>query len=64
MASIMKTIHGTCHKCGKDTEWTIVHRFVDYHGICHCLMCTTCGNVVPDFAFARYQETGKVVIPV
>lgn len=53
-----------CHTCDEKTDWEIVHRFVDYHGVCHCLRCANCGREVPDFAWWRYQEEGKVVIPV
>lgn len=60
-----KEMHAAyCHTCKEKTDWEIIHRFVYYHGICHCLRCTKCGRVVPEFAFGRYQEEGKVAIPV
>lgn len=59
-----ETIHGMCHECKERTEWRIVHRHVSYHGITHCLQCKECGKTVLDFAWHRYQETEKVVIPV
>ena len=58
------TTKAICHTCHEETQWEIVHRFVYNHGICHCLKCSKCGREIPDFAFARYQEEGKVVIPV
>ena len=64
MAIISKTFNGMCHECGKETEWNVVHRFIDHWGITHCLECAECGKVVPDFAFGRYLSEGKVVIPV
>ena len=62
--NISETTTGYCHTCEKETEWMIVHRFVYYNGICHCLKCMRCEREVPDFAWRRYQEEGKVVIPV
>lgn len=53
-----------CHECGKETLWDVEHVFVDYHGLEHAMKCRECGKTVPIFAFARYQETGKIVIPV
>lgn len=64
MATISKTVEGVCHRCSMDTEWRITHAHVDYHGIVHCLECTQCGMTVPEFAWRRYQEEGRVVIPV
>lgn len=62
--SMRETVKGKCYRCDEVQSWRITHRFVDYHGICHCLQCTRCGFVVPEFAWSRYQQDGKVVIPV
>lgn len=64
MARISKTVKGMCHRCNTDTEWRITHAHVDYRGIVHCLECTRCGMLVPEFAWRRYQAEGRVVIPV
>lgn len=53
-----------CHTCGKETEWKVIHMLVDYHGLVHGYECTECGRKVPSFAMERYQQTGKVLIPV
>lgn len=53
-----------CHHCEKETFWHVEHGFVRYHGIAHLLVCNECGCEVPDFAFDRYLETGRVIIPV
>ena len=53
-----------CHSCGHDVEWKIEHAFVRYNGICPVLVCTECGMEVPSFAFSRYLDDGRVIIPV
>jgi len=64
MRTLSDHVCGLCHKCGEVTEWRITHRLVRDYGIRHCLQCVRCGSVVPDFAWDRYQETGRVTIPV
>ena len=61
---IYNELTARCHTCDEDTDWAIVHRYVDYHGITHCYRCTKCGKVVPSFSWLNYQETGKIVIPL
>ena len=53
-----------CWDCDKETEWKIDTAFVRYHGVCNVLVCTECGAEVPDFAFNRYLDEGRVIIPV
>lgn len=64
MHGVDETVTAMCHTCGEETEWMIVHRFVHYHGVRHCLKCSKCGLVVPELAFSRYQREKKVMIPV
>lgn len=64
MPMMTRTKEFHCHTCNRVTDWHVDHMFVYYHGICHVLVCDSCGMKVPEFAFDRYQETGKVIIPV
>lgn len=64
MGKFPKTTTAKCWRCGKETEWRIDRAFVRYNGICDILVCVKCGEEVPAFAFDRYQEDGRVIIPV
>lgn len=59
-----KGAYGYCHECEELQHWDVTHGFVPYHGLCHILKCEECGVEIPEFAFARYVSTGKLVIPV
>lgn len=56
--------YGYCHECEENRHWDVEHGFVNYHGLCHILVCSGCGVEIPDFAFERYIATGKIIVPV
>ena len=60
----LKQAYGYCHECKAEHFWDVTHGFVPYHGLVHVLKCEECGVEIPEFAFARYVSTGKLVIPV
>jgi len=64
MESIKTRFVFYCHECGEIKEWNVEHALIDYHGLTHIYTCKDCGKKVPAFAMDRYQEEGRVLIPV
>lgn len=64
MASILREMEAHCHKCGDESIFRFDLAYVDYWGITPCYVCTRCNTIVPEFTWSKYQETGRIAIPV
>ena len=58
---IHSSIRGRCFKCGEETEWRVIHGFVDGVGLAHILECPRCRTMVPSYSWATYQRSGVAV---
>lgn len=64
MSLIHKEVRAHCPICDKDVDFQIGLYYIEYNGIVPCLRCPKCNNVVPDYAFNNFLQTGKIVIGV
>lgn len=62
--AIHKTKRAHCPRCGKDVEFEINLRYVDYNGYIPCLRCPSCNVECPAYSFDQFLSDGKVHIYV
>lgn len=58
-----RTVHGKCQVCGLESDHDIVAMKADGIGFCFGLECPSCGTLVPEQAWQKYQRTGDIVVP-
>lgn len=57
-----RTVRGTCHVCGIESDHDIVAMHSDGIGFCFGMECPACGTLVPEKSWQRYQKTGEIVV--
>lgn len=58
-----RTVEGKCHRCGFFGDHDIVAMHAKGIGFCFGLECPSCGALIPESAWSKYQRTGDVIIP-
>lgn len=58
-----RTVRGKCSQCGVESDHDIVAMHSDGIGYCFGMECPSCGKLVPEMAWNKYQRTGDVVVP-
>lgn len=61
--TITREVEGECSRCGYSGAHDIVAMHADGIGFCFGMECPSCGKLVPEMAWHRYQKTGDVVTP-
>ena len=63
MGAVSKTVEGKCSQCGYSGNHDIVAMHASGIGFCFGMECPSCGKLVPEQAWQKYQKTGDVIIP-